>query len=1310
MQFLETGAAFATETSNVKPASEWLRHARRRQSDDLATVRRLYPQFRAGAPRTPESRRWDCPFRAVSFFSSKHTGGFAPTVPDPVRTFYAYEHTRGVNATPGIHPILAPELTAAAAEYLTTNGRCYYRRQTADKPYDIGAGWDRVRADDAVDTCAPRDMLRSLMDGQFRASKTMVKDHNRCYDLVDWPDLNSTLRTAEDWGGREDRRADLECGLLDRLQPFLMRTTNEGPITGPLDPSIPTTLDPGGDCHLGRAAQVSPERLAEMREFTRCLAQQSSPTNITVRCYGRTNNPAASQQFLLPRRRLANITETLFRTSRLPARCSQCSPPPAYYTSLSESDADQMPIPEVSYGRIHRVSAERQLAEDLLAFVPSSQINSGVWRTGGAFWRRYFHRPESLFLGINPVNGTSKSLKALVDQRPSPTSVQRVWETPWVVNDFGGSIGTIPEETWHSGVTARTEACSSVINDYLVKTNPEDLVKGISICSVTSTLSKFCEQMTAALQQIRFANCIAVGDCYFAGTFYSPSMYSITNDNFVRESMREFYISKSAQACDTADGAVEHELLEQNKLLQQSCFGNSLEAVKQVFEAIREIGQKFVLIAYDVVMIIINLPLVAFSSITEALGLPREDIISEVLFYFYDLMERAADMITEFGNLVVRILASTPFLSWILDLLKIICYIMWAIVQIINAALCILGPPIRFFLGGIRDMVNFFAYSKINIIGIGELWNLITKAIRPVADLVLNPITSIITWIEENECNFYGPDACSFKMTESTKEPGQALSSRCWVDIGLDNPFSKGNKVDALGGASSVLGCSAADTCQLNPLGDVGIGSPNLVVCDQCEPQKHPDVFKRFGCDLVTKRCTCGVPILDTKLCASSESCLESEASCDIVSDPLSPSYGTLECKLCTTIPMCLLEVADSGFGQNFGRCVCTTFTPELQKCPFYDVGRDISVPTSSGYCFMAAESSASALFGRLGTGSRGAIPYRNLAVVPCAALRWNRVHCSAVISPSGTTDYFVVGAELLAQYASDPQFKGRRLLSDGADIEFHDRQIGIDGVMLQLENLPINDPGWLQADEPCRSLWRGFKTDPSHLGITDRHLLKDCLYWRAVGNITLRNYPLLRAGMNGTDTFLTGPYAMSRAVVKPGIMLDILSEPSAIGFILSHFSWMEPVLHVARASIDVLRNVAQMIDALISMEQARFHDRLTVNMTNFTYFQGIFPSEKETSEWHVFPLLALWDKKVRPSIINVLGGHTARHHYAGGQIVDIPAKNGTLTHFVDYLDDALEDLAERDRASDYTLQNASRVPKQPRRALLQTGDTVAPW
>lgn len=167
--------------------------------------------------------------------------------------------------------------------------------------------------------------------------------------------------------------------MAQRAPPFLMRFRSDGDILPPRDPYARTTLGRGGDCRLGRAPIMTHAQRAKMKVYSTCASVLSDHREVHVRCSGRASDTAASETFVLPRPRLLNLTEALHGQRRgLPAQCSKCSAPPDFYTDLGDGDLGSS-LPEVSYGMLYRASAERVLAEDLRAALPSARLNRGVW-------------------------------------------------------------------------------------------------------------------------------------------------------------------------------------------------------------------------------------------------------------------------------------------------------------------------------------------------------------------------------------------------------------------------------------------------------------------------------------------------------------------------------------------------------------------------------------------------------------------------------------------------------------------------------------------------------------------------------------------------------------------------------------------------------------------------------------------------------------------------------------------------------------------------------------------------------------------
>ena len=333
-----------------------------------------------------------------------------------------------------------------------------------------------------------------------------------------------------------------------------------------------------------------------------------------------------------------------------------------------------------------------------------------------------------------------------------------------------------------------------------------------------------------------------------------------------------------------------------------------------------------------------------------------------------------------------------------------------------------------------------------------------------------------------------------------------------------------------------------------------------------------------------------------------------------------------------------------------------------MKTCPFYDVGKELSLSVATGYCFLVNDPTSSSLLSRSIARGRGAaaMPFESLTVVLCSSLRTQRAHCVPVRSPSGVVGTYIVGAEVLASFENGNLLGRRRLLSEpphpaagrengttstAEPAAGHGRSI--ESALIAIQALPRDDPGWAaHTDSLCAMVWADWhQRRGSGLGASDRHALRSCLYWRAVGNLTLRQYPGIGRVLNGSDAFLTSFDAAYAAVGTPGFALQLLQEPGAIAFVLGHSEWARPVVHGLRTAFDVLEDVTHVVDVLFAAGHANFTRRgnRTGARNPMARFRYGVPSDEEgrahpTHAWSSMPLLAVWDRRVRPAVISALG------------------------------------------------------------------------
>ena len=142
-------------------------------------------------------------------------------------------------------------------------------------------------------------------------------------------------------------------------------------------------------------------------------------------------------------------------------------------------------------------------------------------------------------------------------------------------------------------------------------------------------------------------------------------------------------------------------------------------------------------------------------------------------------------------------------------------------------------------------------------------------------------LESIVYYIQDtlNDCA-----ARDFACSDSTDSVPESPSSgtlpvptRCW------------STYLTFFGDNQQLQCTAADTCRAQ--GAQGLSPSEYIVCGMCPQLDNPNV-RDFGCDWVTKLCSCAVPILGTSHCSTNEDCSHTgvDTSCKLIKDDLSLS------------------------------------------------------------------------------------------------------------------------------------------------------------------------------------------------------------------------------------------------------------------------------------------------------------------------------------------------------------------------------------------------------------------------------------
>lgn len=895
---------------------------------------------------------WDCPFLRLHYWSGREEA-FSVSSPHPGRAGIMFRDvTDGARA----HPLQAADAgSRIGTPYYTSNGRCF-----CVSPRECSTGTDQSTP------CALRDTIRSQYDEEWVEAEMEYNEGAICNDQLDWPYAEGVLRDGTPLPGRRHRET---CSIFERLPSFQYRLKNvafEPPAN-----DAPTTSDEGGDCHLGRGSR------AQTRDV-RCRLQEKNTTHTTLVCEDGTRPTIEREKITAP--------EWVVEHARSRRRqCSSTDPPPAFETSSGQ------PMPAASSFGLHaRISAERFLASDLHRLLCRSRglncsraLAADEWEMG-TFLATLLRDPADLF-APGEVAGNYSSPRDMLDAASEPSDAP-LWENPWVSCRLEDGLlaecaGTVPRETWLDPC-ARPAACISEISAH----GDMQLAVNLSICDLDSFTQTLCEALANAEYTVQQAHCIASGACLRETYYYSPGVYSTTNQEFVRETVEEFYLGIDEGACDERE-AEREDLLRQVEQLREECSATWLDPIIDLLEELRLVIHSIVRLSYYVFMMELNFfRLLGPGDFTE--------ILQDILYYFVQFLEEAIELIKAIGELLWRMIEESPLGKAFVDFVRDMCEEIVAILNFIKDNICAF---LKILLEAVIDVME--AYNSIPLIPDipAETIQLLHDGVA-IFEACMN---------DDLQCS---PEEETFLDPESLALPS---ATRCWAQY-----------ITSFGDDSS-LACTAADTCAQ------GIGGADII-CDAC-PATPPGI-NEYGCDPIRKVCACGVPQIERTPCVNHLQCeTQSDATCSFVDGDAEATFGTIECSQCNTRPRCMLSA-----GGEAGVCSCALTPLEDTPCEDSALGESV-FPGASGICLSAVGAEATRL--SLSTTFFG--EYSRLLSIPCRSADLTETFCFNVQYSAFLITRRVVSVAVLDTGAAPGGGPFRRLLDTPVDnffdAEWHD-------------------------------------------------------------------------------------------------------------------------------------------------------------------------------------------------------------------------------------------------------------------------------
>ena len=1105
---------------------------------------------------------WACPLKQRLYLSGQAGAHFRPSLPNSRRAATMFQHhsvdKRRSNSVQAAG--MAKDYVNAAA-IKTSNGFCFCD-SPASCQHKIGGN----------ELCSLSQTVEALSLNQGRWHKSKVDKGSlagTCVEQVDWPYTGGQLRDgsfigqgkwAYDKAGPDGARVS-QCNLLDRMHDFEYRYVAGAAASD--DGAPRNTEAPGGDCYTGKARRAG--------------GQEEE----TVEGGGGGAAAAAAGYVWNPSERRSCAT--------------QCPRPPVFTAGGAHTE-----IPaETSFGVLYRERSERAIAGNLRERLRASlcagaaaagsssssssssstcetldhMLNVSSW-VPGAFWDAFVQDVTTLFTettfttrSVTPLtqkqerereilnaqeNATTvvdtpppqvplMSARQLLDEASADLDVSleelNMWDVKWVYCDRvqpecvetcneetsfctrecsweGSSVGrchgTIDRSTWLDPAQ-RKGACAAVMSD-VQHSDKISAVAPINICDMDPVTNQLCGAIQAAKNKLFEQNCIASGVCKDEKFFYVPGIYSAANQEFVRATVENFYLQAHSDSCplkDKRDDEIDEANGGEDGVSQ--CASTQLQIAHNIIRDLRGVVDRIMRIGYFFTMIVLNLGRYLILGV----GAGNQHAWHQVQLYSELMLEEMQALWEVLGDLVYNFMMDSGFGKALQAIIKFMC----AMIQVLY-----------------------------DIIFIGFTCPLMRPIGEAMVDLVIGPYEPFKA-AGNTILDFYYEECIpNRKICNDTLRPDEdpdptslPVPTRCWSTYST-----------FLGDAKS-LSCSAADTCMAGDLSTLSgpvveksqvAGS---IICDSC-PQAPSASFSRYGCDIVTKTCKCGVQTLLRTTCITNDECSFAGSSCDIVDNLFErDAFGSITCAECATDRICLVSPGDS-----IGHCSCATRPMMYTSCEANRVG--LSVRTGPfAVCMVALGSNVQAEV-------QGSAEYRvessKLATARCDMLDGASRFCVNVEMGPGFSKHLVVGMQNLFS---------RRLLSIGDSNsptssffrfvippEAYEHALHADWSAVHTHACR-HVPRLVAAEQP----------NATEMALADTELLRACVRWRAIG---LEIVHLTNISDFIPDTFLVGPEDFAYDVVAhPNRLFAVLQRPWVVVRALMHTQAMAPLRVVVR-------------------------------------------------------------------------------------------------------------------------------------------------
>ena len=744
------------------------------------------------------------------------------------------------------------------------------------------------------------------------------------------------------------------CIVSRRLPDFAMKLSTDNSAT-----SIPfagaAQLE-GGSCRMARLRSVSQHMPAET-SIQSCTQNQTAVSCLVLK--QESNQAAQSTVFWhdFPSQADSSINTPRANVHGKQTKCGQCDANHNLHVLdrfLHRHPISTSEVSQLSVGIPMRLSSARMLA------AYARDIICGASNHCPALTQTSFTWNKNLFLqsvlSHTQVQSELSNLSAVED---------RLWKRSWLFCDKQNQCsGNVAKSTWIDP-QQRSQACATGLSSASYDTHIP-----IVFCMLSHKTDKLCQRLTKWREDVRAILCKASGVCPQQDFFYSPTMFDIQNQEFVSTTVRQFYADTQRCSVDTRyEEMVEATQRESNIDSMKNCAGIYLAFIRNLLWEIRNLAQIFIRIMFRTFQVVVE-----FFNMIVSILLPAAQVVqnslTRLLRAINYLMDEIGNFLEELALAIRRLLTSRGFGKTFWEIVVAVCKALrWIQNEVI----------VKYFCPMWQFVFDFFEWILVIVEGIEQVITELTKAGTGITEQVfsvmgldivneglsyaneglsyINPVNLIqgletgdftpgdefwwqgLTdwlrdlirrhrdllcheWTQACPCED-GQDEFGGECMSNNENGDMAalpVATRCWSTY---VPYF---------GDTQQLSCTQADTCRRSLI------DPTPIACVSC-PEQPSNNFELFGCDELTKLCTCGVLKLETQMCMSNADCqvqdfTDTGPACQLLNVDNELSGALLPCAQCLTQQVCYVNRGDSA-----GICACTHTENYFQTCAKSDTG-----------------------------------------------------------------------------------------------------------------------------------------------------------------------------------------------------------------------------------------------------------------------------------------------------------------------------------------------------------------------------------